>query len=418
MRYRSCLAFFLGFALIACGCGQKQATIPAAPASPSGPSIRLFYPDGGERLHVAEPVAIAWTSSGLTGGVRIELSTDGGATWPRTIAASAADNGQYSWAPPEGASPRCRIRVRSLADTSVCGQSARDFGVFARWIPVRTGIQDDFRTVQFVDSLYGWIDGLAGIYQTTDGGRTWSTLVTENRWMQAVRFYDRSLGLRTNHTGVLRTTDGGASWTIVYHSAAGGVALSWPARENAILANESQGFLHTTDAGLTWRMKGPQSGPTGLRETSCVFLDDLTGWQCTNIDGNFGVISKTTDGGDTWTPQVGFLDGVIAWGTVTPTGALWFCGDAGNLWHTSDEGDNWQQFQLPAPGSLYSVSFASDSLGAAVGAAGAIHLTRDGGKSWLPQPSVAIHSLDGVFFLDRTHGWVVGEKGTLLLFNP
>lgn len=60
--------------------------------------------------------------------------------------------------------------------------------------------------------------------------------------------------------------------------------------------------------------------------------------------------------------------------------------------------------------TLYDVTFVDASHGWAVGNRGTILHTEDGGDTWLPQPSHTDYVLRSVFFLDRQRGWTVGGK--------
>jgi photosystem II stability/assembly factor-like uncharacterized protein len=65
---------------------------------------------------------------------------------------------------------------------------------------------------------------------------------------------------------------------------------------------------------------------------------------------------------------------------------------------------------------LASVSFVDATHGWAVGDIGTILRTTDGGLSWAPQTSgvTADNILLGVFFKDASHGWAVGTAGTIV----
>lgn len=60
--------------------------------------------------------------------------------------------------------------------------------------------------------------------------------------------------------------------------------------------------------------------------------------------------------------------------------------------------------------TLWSVDFVGTELGWAVGDAGAIWHTANGGRSWTLQPCPVNCSLRAVDFLDAAHGWAVGEQ--------
>jgi photosystem II stability/assembly factor-like uncharacterized protein len=65
-------------------------------------------------------------------------------------------------------------------------------------------------------------------------------------------------------------------------------------------------------------------------------------------------------------------------------------------------------------GALNDVCFVDASRGWAVGDAGKLLVTRDGGTTWEPQSSPTREDLRGVFFLDENRGWAVGGAETVI----
>lgn len=63
---------------------------------------------------------------------------------------------------------------------------------------------------------------------------------------------------------------------------------------------------------------------------------------------------------------------------------------------------------------LNAVEFVDDNRGWAVGGAGTIVATKDGGTSWAAQTSGTTYSLFDVTFVDADRGWAVGGAGTIL----
>jgi hypothetical protein len=101
--------------------GLTSTTAPA--------SITVTAPNGGETWPLGSTQTITWTSTGLTGNVKIQLSRDGGVTWPTTIAASTPNDGTHPWMVSGAASTRARVRITSTATgrTRVTGASNANF---------------------------------------------------------------------------------------------------------------------------------------------------------------------------------------------------------------------------------------------------------------------------------------------------
>jgi sarcosine oxidase gamma subunit len=90
--------------------------------------IRAFFalsaPNGSEIWTVNESRNITWTNTGTVPNVKLEYSTDGGANYNQTIAASTGNTGTYAWTVPDAISTTVRVKVTSTTD--VDGNDASD----------------------------------------------------------------------------------------------------------------------------------------------------------------------------------------------------------------------------------------------------------------------------------------------------
>jgi hypothetical protein len=74
------------------------------------PSITITSPNGGENWLVGSNHNITWTSTGLSGNVRIEYSINNGSSF-NTLIASTPNVGSYPWTIPNLPSASCLVRV-------------------------------------------------------------------------------------------------------------------------------------------------------------------------------------------------------------------------------------------------------------------------------------------------------------------
>src|SRR5438045_7618337 len=65
----------------------------------------------------------------------------------------------------------------------------------------------------------------------------------------------------------------------------------------------------------------------------------------------------------------------------------WAVGDAGTILATRDGGSTWSQQAAPAAGTLWAASFADAGRGYAVGEGGLVLRTTDAGATWIMLPS-------------------------------
>lgn len=89
-------------------------------------------------------------------------------------------------------------------------------------------------------------------------------------------------------------------------------------------------------------------------------------------------------------------------------------GDAGTILRTTDGGATWLSQISGTTNQLYGVSFTNANTGTVVGYNGTILRTTDGGATWVSQNSGTTNTLVGISFTDANTGTVVGSRGTIL----
>ncbi len=212
--------------------------------------------------------------------------------------------------------------------------------------------------VFFYSENRGWICGNSGTFaQTTDGGNTWipfDNLPDPNKSLYSIYFFSKMEGFVGAYGDVIyKTTDGGANWT-------------------EITVGEY----------------------TGLSVKEIYFGEDQqTGW-CLTAASNSGEIVKTTDGGNTWFPQLTVATGDIEAMSFSSTGhGICVGGGSGrmDIYYTQD-GATWTKAANPnlPPGysrlDLRGVAMANDNVAYAVGW---------GTRSLGLQPSLLLKTTDG-----------------------
>jgi hypothetical protein len=80
---------------------------------------------------------ITWTNNGgFNRNVTIELSTDGGASYPTAIATNVPNTGSYNWTVPNLATSTARVRVREANFVDPMGASSGNFAITASSISI------------------------------------------------------------------------------------------------------------------------------------------------------------------------------------------------------------------------------------------------------------------------------------------
>jgi len=296
--------------------------------------------------------------------------------------------------------------------------------------------------ITFTDKQTGWIIG-AGyygnqIYKTTDCGRSWqwNEFIIQPKvysGLSDICFINKNCGVITGDLGAfLKTTDGGTTWQYqnlsekyqkweyqyFYSTFFTDSLTGW------IVGGSNNAFiLKTTDGGENWIEAANNDSEMMHRFYKIRFSDTLadnSGW----IIGQFGMIYRTIDTGDTWTSQ---REKRYNFNSVyfTDLNTGWVVGDSGVILSTIDGGENWIK-QFNSDSIILSSVYAIDSQNVfAVGSIlkgylpsymgnGVILKTNNGGQLWIKQSFDTLQAFGSIVFVDDSTGWIMVTSGTLL----
>ena len=110
--------------------GAMHCIVMHLPAYPSGPipAVSVSAPNGGEVWFGGQPFDIRWIAHDdvAVTSIDIYLSTDGGATFPTTIATGEANDGTFTWTVPHLATTHARAKVIAHDADGNTGEDASD----------------------------------------------------------------------------------------------------------------------------------------------------------------------------------------------------------------------------------------------------------------------------------------------------
>jgi photosystem II stability/assembly factor-like uncharacterized protein len=286
-----------------------------------------------------------------------------------------------------------------------------NFAGFSQWVEQNPRISSViFNSIAFSNQTNGIIVGSKGIIlHTSNAGENWDSIYSPtNMGLEKVFFIDDLNGWIAGDSGlVLKTTTGGSDWieltnnineklySVYFES----ILLGWAVGKNIV--------YRTSDGGLSWQEK--------KRDTAwyydLYFADQNNGW----VVGDslaYGVILRTSDGGDSWIKIFETYFGYLSSIKFASQNIGYSAGENSIVAKTSDGGLTWSDIVVISQGNYdwQEVYFVDDNIGWLVDLFGAVIKTTDGGLTWTEQiPRFIIPSnYYSVYFLDSLKGWVVG----------
>ncbi|MGB3080827.1 MAG: YCF48-related protein, partial [Saprospiraceae bacterium] len=349
-------------------------------------------------------------------GRNVYKSTNGGAAWTE-IAPNGLSNSANDVA--FGATSNVLVAATLNAKPNISTDGGMTWNAIT--IPL---VNQRSHSVTALSNTEFWIgNDLSGVMHSTDGGMTWAETCGPTRnLIQDVYFVNRNTGFAIGQKGMLlRTVDAGAHWDNIsfgnrshlcifglnvndlwigtsqriLHSVNAGdnwtEAIIFPAgnindilaiSHDRILAASTTGTIYLSkNAGMTW----DSVYSSGLQMRSIARIDD----QHYMATGYNGVIVRSDDQGQTWhlvtIPEAGlqyeqsfFLNG---------EGWLITSSFKRSMWHTTDGGNTWDTLGLPLDRFWDGLYFITRDTGVIVGRTateGRAYLTYDGGHHWQP----------------------------------
>ncbi len=282
---------------------------------------------------------------------------------------------------------RTSLKAISFADAQtgfICGAKKLNSLIFktinsgVSWEAINTGVPMQYNSIFFVNQNTGYACGGLGnlsgkLLKTTDSGNSWNLILQDSNIFYQVFFPDELTGYITGRNSrFLKTINAGANWTAINNISPSISSLFFTSSNTGFCSGFYGPVFKTTNAGVNWT----QQDLLGIKKF--YFYSEQIGFGI----GSTGII-KTTNNGDNWVvlntnPSHIFNDmhffnestGYVI-GSRTNYGGI--------ITKTTDGGNTWLNIDTGYYDYLYGIDFATNDLGYITGYNGTILKTTNGG---------------------------------------
>lgn len=304
------------------------------------------------------------------------------------------------------------------------------------WNILNSPTTNNLTKLYFLDNQTGWVAGDRGlIMKTSDGGQDWTLQATNiSNNIEEIFMLDEDYGwalgyqlLAENNkqygTAILSTSNGGATWSNYFYPNEIFKAIFFTDSLNGWMGGEHGILMGTTDGGISWFPANVDSTPfSNYTIRNIKFLTPQYGYA---MGGNYdivGVIWKTDNGGLFWSVQVVGPEPVSDLHFIDSLNIIAVGGDfdLGSRKVTSGNGGiSWQNTYLGIFGHANAIDFRTPvEAWSPLGFTGTLMFTQDGGQTWTDLYSPDSIPMYDVTFTDSVTGYMVGDYGTILKYNP
>jgi photosystem II stability/assembly factor-like uncharacterized protein len=304
------------------------------------------------------------------------------------------------------------------------------------WIKISQPTFKNLKAIYFIDSLKGWIAGDSGvILHTTDGGQNWSYQQSNVTTSIHDLFFLDSLngwGLTWHQnvfgpvgTTFLKTTNGGQTWTTETYPKEFSFFYSILFNDslNGWICGHPGSILKTRDGGQNWdEVKFYNVQFSQFPIFKIKFFNQNFGIGCGGVIDIFGVIWRTTDGGEFWDafpigPEPINDFQIISEDFVFAVGGDYEYGTA--VSHSTDQGLTWNYRTLDIFGIANSVAFRNDKEGwLNLKGERKFLVTIDSGYTWNEYPLPDSVQPNKIVFVDSLCGFAICDSGYILKYVP
>ncbi|WP_088241418.1 photosynthesis system II assembly factor Ycf48 [Calothrix rhizosoleniae] len=294
------------------------------------------------------------------------------------------------------------------------------------WEVVNVPTDAKLLDIAFSDQSHGYVvGGKATLLRTEDGGNTWQPIKLEldepNSRFNGISFHGQEGWIVGEPALTLHTTDGGNSWSNIPLSAklpGNPISIVALDENTAEMATSVGAIYKTTDGGKNWKAQVEEAvGVVRNMERS-----SKGEYIAVSAKGNFYSIWRP--GQDAWEPHNRNSSRRVENMGFANNGQMWMLARGGQIqFSTPNNLEEWLEPEYPefaTSWGLLDLAYRTPDEIWVSGGSGNLLRSGDGGKTWEKDRDVESvpANLYKIVFLSPEQGFIVGDRGILLKYNP
>lgn len=286
------------------------------------------------------------------------------------------------------------------------------------WTVIQSLSTDNFKKIVFASEKNGFIIGQNGaFYMTFNGGANWvnKPLNTTSKLID-LHFINSQIGFVLTERSVLfRTSDGGKNWLKIQLPSKNQLkAMDFNGTRQGVIAATRYEILRSTDSGITWRLIDLRN--SAYQDIKRANFSDVQLYDNAIVLSSKKNLFFSTDNGSQWITKVansrsGYIDNM-----TFVNNRMAFLADAyGNILK-SYNGVKEYQFKLKdaQKTKIKDIFMVNSMTGFAVGIAGRVFGTNDGGENWKLLTTGNKDNYVDIHYISPTIGNILTDNGKLI----
>ena len=295
----------------------------------------------------------------------------------------------------------------------------------SNWVEQQSFTRESILDIHFVDNSFGWAVAENLVLATSTGGSFWQPTPLEPSAqpsvINSIFFIDEETGwmaggIMDDEGGEIFITEQGGAYPVLQQSyQAPLLAIHFLDENNGWSAGIGGKVVQTMDGGTQWL----DLAELGTDIYDVHFTSTTQGWAA----GENGNLFMTTDGLNFELIELG-VDHRLNAIHFTDTINGWVCGNRNTLYRRHVNSDNeivWSDASISDASQAaewMDIHFIDRLTGWIVGNEGGVWKTTDGGQSWERERVDTFETINAVYMISPSKGWIAADNGLIFTYDP